>query len=113
VRGEGGDLLAYSEAAWRIGMVVSPLNDLVFTGLSEIYSAEKQLTEALPRLARAATNSEWQGGFLGERKQTQWTKEVQRERRHVRHAAAPYAISRIEHYFTEQWSRKTRKKGVE
>lgn len=44
-------------------MAVATLNDLFIHGLSDIYSAEKQLTKALPRLARAATNPELSAAF--------------------------------------------------
>jgi ferritin-like metal-binding protein YciE len=37
-------------------MAAKTLNDLFIHALSDVYSAEKQLTKALPRLARACTN---------------------------------------------------------
>ncbi|MEN3113227.1 ferritin-like domain-containing protein [Uliginosibacterium paludis] len=39
------------------------LDELFLHELSDVYSAEKQLTKALPRLARAATNSELAQAF--------------------------------------------------
>ncbi|ALU87760.1 hypothetical protein Hrubri_0539 [Herbaspirillum rubrisubalbicans M1] len=39
-------------------MTVKTLKDLFIHSLSDVYSAEKQLTRALPRLARAATTPE-------------------------------------------------------
>ena len=40
-------------------------------GLSDIYSAEKQLTKALPKLAKAASNRELSRGFLQHLEETQ------------------------------------------
>jgi ferritin-like metal-binding protein YciE len=37
-------------------MTAKTLKDLFIHGLSDVYSAEKQLTKALPKLARATTN---------------------------------------------------------
>jgi ferritin-like metal-binding protein YciE len=39
------------------------LNDLFIHALSDVYSAEKQLTKALPQLARASTNPELRQAF--------------------------------------------------
>jgi ferritin-like metal-binding protein YciE len=44
-------------------MSVKTLDDLFLHELSDIYSAEKQLSKALPRLARAATNPELAAAF--------------------------------------------------
>ncbi|MCC2596057.1 ferritin-like domain-containing protein [Pusillimonas sp. MFBS29] len=44
-------------------MPVKTLEDLFIHELSDIYSAEKQLTKALPRLARAAQNPDLQTAF--------------------------------------------------
>jgi ferritin-like metal-binding protein YciE len=44
-------------------MSIKSLEDLFIHELSDIYSAEKQLTKALPRLARAAENPELAAGF--------------------------------------------------
>ncbi|SAL86742.1 hypothetical protein AWB74_07827 [Caballeronia arvi] len=52
-------------------MAVTTLNDLFIHGLSDIYSAEKQLTKALPRLARAATNPELSTAFKTHLEETQ------------------------------------------
>lgn len=38
-------------------MTAKTLKDLFIHALSDVYSAEKQLTKALPKLARAATNA--------------------------------------------------------
>ncbi len=40
-------------------MAIKTAEDLFIHELSDIYSAEKQLTKALPRLARAAENPDW------------------------------------------------------
>jgi ferritin-like metal-binding protein YciE len=37
-------------------MATKTLNDLFIHALSDVYSAEKQLSKALPRLARAAAS---------------------------------------------------------
>jgi ferritin-like metal-binding protein YciE len=52
-------------------MAVATLNDLFIQGLSDIYSAEKQLTKALPKLARAATNPELSAAFKTHLEETQ------------------------------------------
>ncbi|WP_421567186.1 ferritin-like domain-containing protein [Stenotrophomonas sp. PD6] len=44
-------------------MAIKTMEDLFIHELSDIYSAEKQLTKALPRLARAATNPELVAAF--------------------------------------------------
>lgn len=44
-------------------MPVKTLEDLFIHELSDIYSAEKQMTKALPRLARAAENPDLQAAF--------------------------------------------------
>lgn len=45
-------------------MTAKTLQDLFIHSLSDVYSAEKQLTRALPKLARAATNTELRDAFL-------------------------------------------------
>lgn len=44
-------------------MSVKTLEDLFIHELSDIYSAEKQMSKALPRLARASENPELQAAF--------------------------------------------------
>ena len=44
-------------------MTVKTLNDLFIHALSDVYSAEKQLTKALPKMARAATNPDLKQAF--------------------------------------------------
>lgn len=44
-------------------MTAKTLQDLFIHSLSDVYSAEKQLTRALPKLARAATNPELRAAF--------------------------------------------------
>lgn len=44
-------------------MAIKSMQDLFIHELSDIYSAEKQLTKALPRLARAADNQELSQAF--------------------------------------------------
>ncbi len=52
-------------------MAIKTLEDLFIHELSDIYSAEKQLTKALPRLARAATNPELVTAFETHLEETQ------------------------------------------
>src|SRR5690606_40306557 len=52
-------------------MAVKTLEDLFLHELSDIYSAEKQLTKALPRLARAAENPELATAFTTHLDETQ------------------------------------------
>ncbi|NMG36794.1 DUF892 family protein [Azoarcus sp. TTM-91] len=52
-------------------MPVKTLEDLFIHELSDIYSAEKQLTKALPKLARAATNPELAAAFESHLEETQ------------------------------------------
>lgn len=52
-------------------MTVKTLEDLFIHELSDIYSAEKQLTKALPKLARAAENSDLQAAFTTHLEETQ------------------------------------------
>lgn len=44
-------------------MKLNTLEDLLHHELKDLYSAEKQLTKALPRMARAADNAELRKGF--------------------------------------------------
>ncbi|WP_250516992.1 DUF892 family protein [Caballeronia sp. INDeC2] len=44
-------------------MPATTLNDLFIHALSDVYSAEKQLTKALPKLARAATSPDLAAAF--------------------------------------------------
>lgn len=52
-------------------MAVKTIEDLFIHELSDIYSAEKQLTKALPRLARAATAPELKKAFETHLEETQ------------------------------------------
>lgn len=44
-------------------MAVKSIEELFVHELSDVYSAEKQLTKALPKMARASTNEELAAGF--------------------------------------------------
>jgi ferritin-like metal-binding protein YciE len=50
---------------------ITSLEDAFIHELSDIYSAEKQLTKALPKLARAASSSSLAGGFTAHADETQ------------------------------------------
>lgn len=52
-------------------MTTKTLKDLFIHSLSDVYSAEKQLTRALPRLARAASNPELRSAFEQHLEETQ------------------------------------------
>ncbi|MBO9829383.1 ferritin-like domain-containing protein [Xanthomonas sp. A2111] len=52
-------------------MAVKTIDELFIHELSDIYSAEKQLTKALPRLARAATNPALRAAFEAHLEETQ------------------------------------------
>jgi len=52
-------------------MAAKTLQDLFIHELSDIYSAEKQLTKALPRMARAATNQKLSEAFQAHLEETQ------------------------------------------
>jgi ferritin-like metal-binding protein YciE len=51
-------------------MKVQGLEDLYVQELKDLYSAEKQLVQALPKMAKAATSSELQEGFQKHLEQT-------------------------------------------
>lgn len=51
-------------------MATKTLHDLFLNELKDIYSAEKQLTRALPKMARAATNPELKQGIEHHLEQT-------------------------------------------
>ncbi|KGM33838.1 YciE/YciF ferroxidase family protein [Inquilinus limosus] len=51
-------------------MATKTLHDLFLNELKDIYNAEKQLTRALPKMARAATNPELKQGFEHHLEQT-------------------------------------------
>lgn len=51
-------------------MAVKTLEDLFVHELSDIYSAEKQLAKALPRLARAAENPDLEAAFTAHLEET-------------------------------------------
>src|ERR1700733_13257229 len=52
-------------------MATKTLNDLFIHALSDVYSAEKQLTKALPRLARAAASPDLAAAFETHLEETQ------------------------------------------
>jgi ferritin-like metal-binding protein YciE len=52
-------------------MAVATLKDLFIHALSDVYSAEKQLTKALPKLARASTNPDLATAFKTHLEETQ------------------------------------------
>ena len=52
-----------AEDQQEITMQRKTIDDLFIHALSDIYSAEKQLTKALPKMARAATNTSLQQAF--------------------------------------------------
>ena len=52
-------------------MAAKTIQDLFVHELSDIYSAEKQLTKALPRLARAASEEELKKAFEAHAEETQ------------------------------------------
>ncbi|WP_017912844.1 ferritin-like domain-containing protein [Xanthomonas sp. SHU 166] len=52
-------------------MAVKTIDELFIHELSDIYSAEKQLTKALPRLARASTNPALRAAFEAHLEETQ------------------------------------------
>lgn len=52
-------------------MAIKTIEDLFIHELSDIYSAEKQLTRALPRLARAASNPDLSAAFEAHLEETQ------------------------------------------
>ena len=52
-------------------MSVESLEKLLIHELKDLYSAEKQILQALPRMAKAATNPELRKAFQNHEKQTQ------------------------------------------
>jgi len=55
----------------EIIMARTTVDDLFIHELSDVYSAEKQITKALPRLARAATNPKLSEAFTSHLEETQ------------------------------------------
>jgi ferritin-like metal-binding protein YciE len=51
-------------------MKLNSLEDLLLHELKDLYSAEKQLVQALPKMAKAAANAELKAGFQEHFKQT-------------------------------------------
>src|SRR5664279_5422088 len=51
-------------------MTKNPMRGLYVDQLRDVYSAEKQLTKALPKMAKAATSEELRNGFTEHLKQT-------------------------------------------
>ena len=52
-------------------MKITTLEEAFIHGLSDIYSAEKQLVKALPKLAKAATNPKLAEGFMKHLEETE------------------------------------------
>ncbi|QYD67065.1 ferritin-like domain-containing protein [Paraburkholderia edwinii] len=52
-------------------MTTKTVKDLFIHSLSDIYSAEKQMTKSLPQMARAATNEELSAAFMTHLEETQ------------------------------------------
>src|SRR4029434_5905521 len=63
-------------------MELETLKDLYIHELKDLYSAEKQLTKALPKMARAARNKELAAGFEEHLEQTK--EHVARDRKSTR-----------------------------
>jgi len=57
------------EPRW-LGMKLNTLDDLLLQELKDLYSAEKQLVKALPKMAKAATNEDLSAGFEEHLEQT-------------------------------------------
>lgn len=53
-----------------IFMELASLQDLYLHELKDLYSAEKQITKALPKMAKAATNAKLRDGFVKHLEQT-------------------------------------------
>lgn len=51
-------------------MKITTLHEAFIHELSDVYSAEKQMTKALPKLAKAATNTQLKEGFLNHLEET-------------------------------------------
>ena len=58
-------------ALFGLGMKMNDLKDLYVEQLRDLYSAETQLTEALPKMAEAASTPELKQGFMDHLGQTQ------------------------------------------
>jgi len=54
-----------------MNMALESLHDLYIEQLRDIYSAENQLTEALPKMAKAASNTQLRNSFEAHLKETQ------------------------------------------
>jgi ferritin-like metal-binding protein YciE len=52
-------------------MTTKTIKDLFIHSLSDIYSAEKQMTKSLPQMARAATNEDLSAAFMTHLEETQ------------------------------------------
>ena len=52
-------------------MKMKTLNDLFFHEIKDLYSAEKQLTKALPKMAKAATSEDLQQAFENHLQETE------------------------------------------
>jgi len=52
-------------------MELNSLKDLFIDQLKDVYNAEKQLTKALPKMAKCATNEELKEGFLSHLEETE------------------------------------------
>ena len=50
---------------------VETLHDALIDELKDLYNAEKQLTKALPKMAKSATNAKLRAAFTGHLKETQ------------------------------------------
>jgi ferritin-like metal-binding protein YciE len=48
-------------------MTTKTLNDLFIHSLSDVYSAEKQMTKSLPKMAKASTHSGLRSAFWARR----------------------------------------------
>jgi len=68
-------------------MELSSLQDLLVEELKDLYSAEKQLTKALPKMAKAASNEELRQGF--EEHLTQTEEHVRRLEQCFEHLGEP------------------------
>jgi ferritin-like metal-binding protein YciE len=85
-------------------MSVETMQELLIDELKDLYSAEKQIVRALPKIAKAASSPELQEALLGHLEETKGVLEEGAEvledtdKGVVRDAALISACQRVEHY---------------
>jgi ferritin-like metal-binding protein YciE len=85
-------------------VAMTTLDDLLVHGLRDMYHAEKQLTKALPRMARAASNTDLRSAFETHLEETNQQLEMLEQVFESLDTGLVVAARKVEHYEIASYS---------